>query len=116
MDVAITALLVLSGIEHLYFFVLESLLWKKPLGRKTFRMDAAQAEATATLAVNQGFYNLFLAIGLLWAAVSGDPTLRLYTLGFVVAAAVVGGVTVNRRILLLQGTPAALALVLLLLR
>src|SRR5439155_25717574 len=65
----------ISGIEHVYFFALEALLWRKPLGLKTFRMDAAKAETTAQLAVNQGFYNLFLAAGLFWAAASGDITL-----------------------------------------
>lgn len=112
MNAAVTALTVIAGIEHIYFFILEAVLWKKPLGLKTFRMDAAKAETTASLAINQGFYNLLLAIGLLWAAFSGEPTLRLYTLLFVVGAAIVGGVTVNRRILIIQGTPAALALVL----
>src|SRR5687768_1126325 len=103
MKTALTALIAISGLEHIYFFVLESVLWTKPLGLKTFRMDAAQAEATARLAMNQGFYNLFLAIGLLWAAARPDFTLRLYTLLFVVAAAIVGGVTVSPRIMLIQG-------------
>lgn len=113
-----TALTLLSALEHVYFFVLEAVLWKKPLGLKTFQMDAAKAEATAQLAVNQGYYNLFLAAGLLYAALAEGPVqtpLRLYTLGFVVAAAIVGGVTVSARILLVQGLPAAAALVLTLL-
>lgn len=112
MALAATLLTLISALEHVYFFVLEALLWKKPLGLKTFRMDAAQAESTARLAVNQGFYNLFLAAGLLWSVLSPDPTLRVYTLGFVVAAAIVGGVTVSPRILVIQGLPAAIALVL----
>jgi putative membrane protein len=119
MALAATVLTLLSALEHVYFFVLESVLWKKPLGLKTFRMDAAKAETTAQLAVNQGFYNLFLAAGLLYAALAAEPVqtpLRIYTLGFVVAAAIVGGVTVNLRILMVQGIPAALALALTLLR
>lgn len=115
MHLAATVLLALSALEHLWFFILEAVLWKKPLGRKTFRMSEAQAEATAPLAVNQGFYNLFLAVGLAWAAFSGDTTLRLYTAAFVVAAAIVGGITVSRSILFIQGLPAALALLLILL-
>lgn len=108
---AATILTALCALEHAGFFVLEALLWKKPLGLETFQMDAAKAESTAQLAVNQGFYNLFLAAGLAWAALSppGAP-LRLYTLGFVVAAAVVGGATVSIRILVIQGLPALLAL------
>ncbi len=113
MALAAMILTLVSALEHVYFFVLEALLWKKPLGMKTFQMDAAKAEATAQLAVNQGFYNLFLAAGLAWSAY--DPSLRIYTLLFVVGAAIVGGATVSMRILLIQGLPAAAALALTLL-
>jgi len=115
--VALAAMILtlVSALEHVYFFVLEAMLWRKPLGLKTFRMDPAKAEATAQLAVNQGFYNLLLAAGLAWSAFAHEPTLRIYTLLFVLGAAVVGGVTVNMRILVVQGTPAAAALVLTLL-
>jgi putative membrane protein len=108
MALAALILTIVSAIEHVYFFVLEAILWRKPLGLKTFRMDEAKAEATAALAVNQGFYNLFLAAGLAWSAY--DPSLRLYTLLFVIGAAIVGGITVSMRILVIQGLPAALAL------
>ena len=106
--------MLLSALEHAYFFVLEAVLWTTPTGLEAFQMDAAKAEATAQLAVNQGFYNLFLAGGLAWAAFSPNRQLKLYTLGFVIAAAIVGGITVSPRILLVQGLPAAIALVLLL--
>lgn len=109
-----TVFIVISALEHVYFFVLESLLWKKPLGLKTFQMDAAKAEATAPLALNQGFYNLFLAAGLAWSI--WNPALRVYTLAFVVGAAIVGGLTVSMRILFIQGLPAAIALALTLLK
>jgi len=112
MALAAMILTLVSALEHVYFFVLESLLWRKPLGRKTFQMDEAKAEATAQLAVNQGFYNLFLAAGLAWSALTPNPTLRIYTLLFVIGAAIVGGLTVSMRILLIQGLPAAAALVL----
>lgn len=111
MALAATLLTLLSALEHTYFFLLESVLWRKPLGRKTFRMDEAKAEATAQLALNQGFYNLFLAVGLAWSALTPNPTLRIYTLLFVIGAAIVGGITVSMRILVVQGAPAALALV-----
>src|SRR3954466_9380502 len=97
MALAAMILTLVSAVEHVYFFVLEAVLWKKPLGLKTFQMDQAKADTTAELAVNQGFYNLFLAAGLAWAALGTDlaSPMRLYTLGFVIAAAVVGGVTVS---------------------
>lgn len=58
--------LVLVGIAallHVYIFVLESLRWTEPATRKTFGTSELEAETTRGLAYNQGFYNLFLAIG-----------------------------------------------------
>jgi putative membrane protein len=54
----------MAGLFHVLFFKLESLDWRKPATWKTFGLTSqADAETTAPLAYNQGFYNLFLAIG-----------------------------------------------------
>lgn len=106
-------LLALVAALHLYFLVLEMFLWRKPLGRRVFRMTEAQAEATATLAANQGLYNGFLAAGLAWSLVAAQPLrapLAAFFGGCVVVAGIFGAVTVSRRILLVQALPAALAL------
>jgi putative membrane protein len=79
------------------------------MGLKTFGMDAQRAEVTASLAKNQGVYNLFLSAGLAWGALAPAPfhaPVSAFFLGCVIVAAIVGGVTVNMRILLVQGTPA----------
>ena len=52
----------LAAALHVYIFVLEAFLWTAPAGRKTFGTTAEEAEATRSLAFNQGFYNLFLAV------------------------------------------------------
>lgn len=100
---------------HAYFLVLECFLWDKPLGLKTFRMTPEQAAATATLAKNQGTYNGFLSAGLVWSLVS-DPAmtlpLRVFFLGCVIVAALVGAATVSPRIFIVQGVPAIVALAL----
>lgn len=57
--------LVLAGIAaliHVYIFYLESFAWTDRKTLATFGMTAEQAEAMRPLALNQGFYNLFLAI------------------------------------------------------
>ena len=114
MNRAATVLTLFSAVEHVWFFVLEAILWRTPFGLKTFGLDEQRAEATAQLAVNQGFYNLLLAAGLAWAALSPHRPLKLYTLGFVVIAGIVGGVTASPGIFLVQALPAAIALGLLL--
>jgi len=53
----------LAGVIHVLFFCMESLWWTRPAVYRRFRSTAAQAEATRSLALNQGFYNLFLAAG-----------------------------------------------------
>jgi putative membrane protein len=61
----ITAALVfaaLAALLHVYIFTMESLTWTSPRTRATFGTTAEEAETTKLLALNQGFYNLFLAI------------------------------------------------------
>ncbi|GAB3998062.1 DUF1304 family protein [Glycomyces albus] len=57
--------LVLAGaaaLLHVFIFYLESFAWTSERARSTFGTTAAEAAATKSLAFNQGFYNLFLAI------------------------------------------------------
>jgi putative membrane protein len=64
---AITILALLAALLHIVFFVFESLLWTTPTVRKIFRQSEAEAQTTRMLALNQGYYNLFLAL----AAIAG---------------------------------------------
>ena len=106
-------LVAVVALEHVGFLVLEMFLFKSPAGRRVFRTTPEFAAAAAPLAANQGLYNGFLAAGLFWSLVAPPPLagpLRLFFLGCVVVAAVFGAATVSRRILVIQGLPAALAL------
>jgi putative membrane protein len=114
-----TVFAALAAILHVYIFLMESVQWTQPRIWKRFGVaDQAAAETTKPMAYNQGFYNLFLAIGaiigivLFWA---GGPdtvadvagrTLVLFSLGSMVAAALVLVTTGGRyiRAALLQGT------------
>ena len=53
-----------AGVIHVLFFCMESLWWTRPAVYRRFRSTEAQAQATRSLAFNQGFYNLFLAAGI----------------------------------------------------
>lgn len=55
----------LASLMHVLFFMLESVLWMKPPVRKIFKMTVEDAGVCRVMALNQGFYNLFLALGLL---------------------------------------------------
>lgn len=52
----------LAALLHVYIFTLESLTWTSDRTRATFGTTPEQAEATKEMALNQGFYNLFLAV------------------------------------------------------
>ncbi len=115
--VAAVAILVVAAL-HAGFLVLETVLWTTPFGRRTFGLDPAFAEATRSLAANQGLYNGFLAAGLLWGAIATLQEsvfawpVAAFFLACVVVAGVFGAVTVSRRILFVQAVPALLALAL----
>jgi putative membrane protein len=112
-------LVALVALLHVYFLVLEMFFWTRPLGLKTFRQSPEKAADSAVLAANQGLYNGFLAAGLVWGLIQGNPgfaiQIKTFFLLCVIAAGIYGAATVSRRILYVQAAPAALALVLLML-
>ena len=63
MLVAACVFAALAALVHVYIFVLESLRWTEPATRRVFGTTEEAAAITQPLAYNQGFYNLFLAIG-----------------------------------------------------
>jgi putative membrane protein len=113
MTIVALVLVAIVAFEHLYFLYLEMFAWTAERTRKAFGTTLEFAEASKTLAANQGLYNGFLAAGLLLSLIlRGDgPLLARLFLCFVIAAALYGGATVNRRILVVQGVPAALAMI-----
>ena len=54
----------LAALFHVYVFILESLKWRSPKTWKAFGIPSQEhADIIARMAYNQGFYNLFLALG-----------------------------------------------------
>jgi putative membrane protein len=114
MSIAATAVVVLVGLLHVYFLVLEMFLWEKPAGLRAFRMTKEMAASSRVLAANQGLYNGFLAAGLFWGAWLGaaGTHIKLFFLGCVLVAGLYGAATVSRKIFYIQGLPAAIGLAL----
>ncbi len=110
MHMIANALALLVAALHLYFLVLEMVLWTRPLGLKTFRNTPEKAEATRVLAANQGLYNGFLAAGLAYGVATGSREFCLFFLACVVVAGLYGAYSVSRRIFLVQAVPALLAI------
>ncbi len=115
MDTISKILVALVGLEHIYILYLEMFLWTKPTGMKSFGTTKEFAEASKALAANQGLYNGFLAAGLFWSLLQPDASfghqLSLFFLVCVIVAAIYGGMTAKRSILVVQGLPALIALI-----
>jgi len=116
---------ILAGLIHVLIFCMESILWTTPAVYVRFRQSLERAEATKLLAFNQGFYNLFLALGTfagLAAVVMGHPrvgwTLVYWNCAFMVGAALVLAASAPqlRRGAVIQGAAPLLFLVLATLR
>ena len=107
----------LVALLHLYFLVLEMFFWEKPLGLRVFGLTPEFARASRALAANQGLYNGFIFVGLIWGlslGAAGD-SIKIFFLGCVVVAGVFGALTANRKILWVQALPGAVAIALVLL-
>ena len=102
------------AISHVGIMVLEMFFWNHPIGQKIFNMTPAVAESSAVLAMNQGLYNGFLAVGLFWGLVSKRTDIKVFFLICVVIAGIFGGITAKTSILFTQGLPALIALILVL--
>jgi len=115
MQIVSNILVAVVALMHIFFLVLEMFLWTKPYGLKTFGNTPERAETTKVLAANQGLYNGFLAAGLVWSLMVWSPLfafdIKMFFLGCVIVAALYGGYSVSRRILMVQGLPALVALV-----
>ena len=114
MEYIAKALVLLVAVEHVYILVLEMFLWTKPRTLKVFGMTKEMAESSKTLAANQGLYNGFLAAGLLWGLLHPNTAfgfqIQVFFLLCVIVAAIYGGLTANKSILIVQGLPAFIAL------
>ncbi|GGJ41532.1 DUF1304 domain-containing protein [Deinococcus roseus] len=109
-----TLFVVLVMIEHVYIMVLEMFLWTTPNTRRIFGTTEQAAQDSKVLAANQGLYNGFLAAGLAWGLIIGQWDVKVFFCACVLVAAIYGGATVKPRIFMVQGIPALLALIFLL--
>jgi len=96
---------------HVYILVLEMFLWQTDRARAAFGTTVDFARESATLAANQGLYNGFLAVGLIYGLTADSVEFQIFFLCSVIVAGIYGAITATRRILYVQVIPAALALI-----
>lgn len=124
-------LAVLAALIHVLIFFLESVLWARPATWRRFGLRSqADADVVRPMAYNQGFYNLFLALGvglglalMGWSSTAlggvwqGGLFVTLFALACMVLASVVLLSTSRRlwRSAIVQGAAALLGIVFLVL-
>jgi len=80
---------------------------------RIFGTTAEEAQATRVLALNQGFYNLGSAALLLGFYTTANTAGVLGVLLFLMGMGLVGAITANWRIILVQSLPALVAFLIL---
>ena len=118
-NLALIAAAVAAGI-HVFFFVLESVRFRRPDTWHRFNLRSQEeADLLAPLAFNQGFYNLFLAVGVavgIAAVVGGDVTVGRTLIFFCCASMAAAGavlVVTDRRLIgsaMIQALPPLAAI------
>ncbi|ATY30369.1 MULTISPECIES: DUF1304 domain-containing protein [Bacillus] len=121
MDMIAAVFVGIVALEHVFIMILEMFFINSKAAKRSFKLPK-HLEGDRNVAVmfaNQGLYNGFLAAGLIWGLILGaDPMGHMIQLFFVICvviAAIFGGFTSNKSIIVKQGLPAVLALIFLLL-
>ncbi|RNC92405.1 MAG: DUF1304 domain-containing protein [Allomuricauda sp.] len=111
--------IVLVALLHCYFLWLEMFAWTTRAKKVFKNFPDHLFEPTKALAANQGLYNGFLAAGLIWSLLISDSVwsinIALFFMGCVLVAGIYGAMTASKKIFFVQGLPALLGIVFLLL-
>lgn len=105
----------LIALLHFYIAWFEMFAWvtRGPEIFTTFPVE--MFEPTVSMAANQGLYNGFLAVGLVWSLLIKDAQWRFNVatcfLGFVAVAGIFGAYTVSHTIFFVQTLPAVIAFI-----
>ncbi|MGR5921505.1 DUF1304 domain-containing protein [Bacillus paranthracis] len=121
MEIIAAILVGIVALEHLFIMSLEMFFYEFKKSQNVLFKLPEHLEGDRNVAImfaNQGLYNGFLAVGLIWGLILGLNSIgymvQLFFVMCVVVAALFGGFTSNKSIIVKQGLPAILALIALL--
>ncbi len=114
MSIASMIFVGIIALEHLFIAWVEIFAWTSR-GPKMFpHLSVSFINSTKEMAANQGIYNVFLTVGLIWSLFIKTAPWNIYIaaffLGCVIVAGVFGALTSNKSILLKQALPAIVAM------
>ena len=120
MSILAFILIIFVAIQHYCILILEMFFNESGAVQKNFglELEFLKDERVKKMMSNQGLYNGFLASGLMWSLTETGEfqfQIAIFFLICIICAAIYGSVTVSKKIFLLQGIPALMAFILLLL-
>lgn len=121
MNILAIILVGIVALEHIVIMLLEMFFMESKMAKRSFKLpEHLQKDPNVkVMFANQGLYNGFLVAGLIWGLILGSNNvgymIQLFFILCVLIAAVFGGVTSNKSIIIKQGVPALLALIALML-
>ena len=116
MSILAFILIIFVAIQHYCILILEMFFNESGAVQKNFglELEFLKDERVKKIMSNQGLYNGFLASGLMWSLTeTGEFQIQIavFFLICIICAAVYGSVTVSKKIFLLQGLPALMAII-----
>ncbi|WP_369716487.1 DUF1304 domain-containing protein [Leptotrichia alba] len=120
MSILAFILIIFVAIQHYCILILEMFFNESKSVQRIFglELEFLKDERVKKMMSNQGLYNGFLASGLMWSLTETGEfqfQIAIFFLICIVCAAIYGSATVSKKIFLLQGIPALLAIISLLL-
>jgi putative membrane protein len=112
MSVAATVSVAIVAVIHIVIAAVEIFFWRTPAIYERLGFTPEVAKQVTPIVQNAGLYNSFIAAGLMWGAFTKDSVqIRFFFLICVIIAGIFGAFTLRPTTLLLQTTPAFIALV-----
>ncbi|OOF50313.1 hypothetical protein BKK54_06605 [Rodentibacter genomosp. 1] len=114
MEILAHILTALVALEHFYILYLEMFAIEGKTAKRIFGLtdEFVAQQKVKVMFANQGLYNGFLAAGIIFGYVIQQISVIYFFLVCVVIAAIFGSITANKGILVKQGLPAVLAMIL----
>jgi putative membrane protein len=80
---------ILAGLVHIGAWLMESVLWRRPAIKKIMTGQGDDSRTLRLFAFNQGFYNLFLALGAILGVVFDNTSVTLFACACMLGAGIV---------------------------
>jgi putative membrane protein len=116
MSIITIILAILTGLEFIFIFYLETIATTSDRTSKVFNMEKSELarESVTTLFKNQGVYNLLIGVLIFVSLYLKDATWLMILDIYIIVVAAYGSLTSSKDIILKQGSLAILTLITLL--